>query len=124
MASIVTSNQELDLREATVNVRVINMPNGQKGKFIPNLSDAIANKHSITQIKNNDIYCLPRAIVAGLTYLIENSHRELPFRGTSHCELPLCGNQDVKNIFSRLGHTDFSDSKLKYIRDSRSGLQK
>jgi hypothetical protein len=104
LANILTSNEHLDLRYATINVRVINIPNGQKGNIILNLPDSIVNKHSIIQIKNDDNYCLPRAVVVSLTYLIDNL--------------------SVQNIFKNIGLNDFSESKLKYIRDCRKPLQK
>ena len=48
------------------------IPHGGKPTKIINLAEDIKTKRCITQIKNNDNLCCPRAIVTALTYHTDN----------------------------------------------------
>lgn len=100
---MLNSNETIDLRDAIINVRVLNIPDGQRGDKILNIPDSIYKKASIIRIKNNDNYCLPRAIIVALTYLVENNK--------------------VKEIFKNLNENDLNISRIKYIKDCRKTLQ-
>ncbi|KAJ3661574.1 hypothetical protein Zmor_005965 [Zophobas morio] len=66
---ILTSNEDLDIYTCTFNVEVVNMPRGAtNAKRLLNIAEDSRTKKSITQIKNKDRLCCPRAVIVGLTY--------------------------------------------------------
>lgn len=72
ISQILTSDEELESTTSTFNINIIAMPQeGHNTKFL-NLAQAKQTKTSITQIKNKNNLCCPRAVVVALTYLIEN----------------------------------------------------
>lgn len=66
--SILTSSENLDLSRLTFSAQMIGIPRGAGRSKIINLSTDLRTKKCITQIRNNDCLCAPRAIVTGLTY--------------------------------------------------------
>ena len=80
ISQIWTSNEELDLTTSTFNINVIAMPQGGHNTKILNLAQAKQTKTSITQIKNKDNLCCPRAVVVALTYPTENPSITIIFK--------------------------------------------
>ncbi|CAH0391289.1 unnamed protein product [Bemisia tabaci] len=95
VSRILTSNEDLDLTTSLFHIEVVAMPQGGKGEKILNLAQAKQTKLSITQIKNKDNLCCPRAVIVALTYPMENP--------------------PITNIFKR----EFSKLHLTYIRKGR-----
>ncbi|KAJ3640350.1 hypothetical protein Zmor_003654 [Zophobas morio] len=84
--SILTSNQDLDTYGCTFHVEVVNMSRGAtNAKRLLNITEDSRTKKSITQIKNKDRLCCPRAVIVGLTYHTniilgkEYNHNELKY---------------------------------------------
>jgi hypothetical protein len=69
IAKILSSNEHLIVTQCRFNVKIFSIPRGSSSaKRIINLANDIRTKRCITQIKNNDNLCCPRAIVTALTY--------------------------------------------------------
>jgi len=68
IAKILSSNEDLDITQCRFNVKTFSIPRGSKPNKIINLVNDIRTKRCITQIKNNDNLCCPRAIITALTY--------------------------------------------------------
>jgi len=69
IAKILSSNEHLDITQCRFNVKIFSIPHGSgKCAKIINLVNDVRTKRCITQIKNNDYLCCPRAIVTALTY--------------------------------------------------------
>ena len=65
---ILSSNENLSITQTKFNIKIINMPKGQGRSKIINLSQDVHTKKCITQIRNKDNLCCPRAIITALTY--------------------------------------------------------
>jgi hypothetical protein len=65
--NILSSNEHIDIAQCTFNVKIYRVPRGTKPTKIINLANDIRTKRCISQIKNNDNLCCPRAIVTALT---------------------------------------------------------
>jgi len=69
IAKILSSNEHLDIMQCRFNVKIFSIPRGSgKCAKIINLANDVRTKKCITQIKNNDNLCCPRAIITALTY--------------------------------------------------------
>jgi len=72
--NILSSNEHIlvNIDQCTFYVTISKIPRGSKPTKIINLADDLRTKRCITQIKNNDNLCCPRAIVTALTYHTDN----------------------------------------------------
>jgi hypothetical protein len=69
IAKILSSNEHLNITQGRFNVKIFSIPRGSgKCAKIIHLANDVRTKSCITQIKNNDNLCCPRAIVTALTY--------------------------------------------------------
>jgi hypothetical protein len=66
---ILSSNEKINIEECIFQIHVVNMPRGaSNSRRILNLDKDRRTKKCITQIRNNDNLCCPRAVIVGLTY--------------------------------------------------------
>ena len=70
IAKILSSNEDLDITHCRFNVKILSIPRGSKTTKIINLAKDIGTKKCITQIKNKDNLCCPRAY-----YRLNVSHK-------------------------------------------------
>jgi hypothetical protein len=63
IAKILSSNEHLNITQCRFNVQIFSIPRGSgKCTKIINLANDVRTKRCITQIKNNDNLCCPRAL--------------------------------------------------------------
>jgi len=70
--NILSSNEHIDITQCRFNVKIYKIPRVSKPTKIINLANDVRTKRCITQIKNNDNLCCPRAIITALTYHTDN----------------------------------------------------
>src|SRR5436190_15401647 len=124
IANILSSNEEMDITQTKFNVKIINLPRGAKPSKIINLVNDMRTKQCITQIKNSDNLCCPRAIVTALTYHYDN----ILDRAISKKEIPLIRKgkrlqgELARELCNRLGEYNEEGFTLEDIRNAESLL--
>lgn len=72
VANILSSNEQMDIIQARLNIKIINIRRDRTGSIILNLAQDVKTKKRITQINNSKNLCCPRVIVTSLTYHTDN----------------------------------------------------
>jgi len=72
IAKILSSKEHLDITQCKFDVTIFNIPRCSKPTKIINFAKDIRTKRCITQIKNNNNLCCPRAIITTPTYYTNN----------------------------------------------------
>jgi hypothetical protein len=69
IAKILSSNEHLNITQCRFNVKIFSIPRcSRPPQKIITLANDIRTKRCVTQIKNKDNFCCPRAIITALTY--------------------------------------------------------
>lgn len=66
--NILTSDESVDINQCEFRCMVVHLPKGGKGRKILNIAEDKRTKTSITEIKNKDNLCCPRAVITALTF--------------------------------------------------------
>jgi TusA-related sulfurtransferase len=117
--NIITSNENIDITQCTFNVLISGIPRGSKSSKIINLANDVRTKRCITQIKNNDNLCCPRAIVTALTYHtnkifgVERNVKHIREGHSLHTKLV----EELCNKLGRYNEDGFTLEDIKHVEE-------